>query len=242
MAVPTDVTSEAAVQHLAQQAISAFGRIDVWINNAGVLAAGRFQDIPSEVFNRVIETNFLGYVYGARAALQQFLVQGYGILIHNASLESQMGAPYFSPYTASKFAVRGFSDSLREEVEALDQSDIHNVYGHAGHDRYTPLPTRRQLYWSCDQSLTPRVCCADGRQDLCQPDRTSTARSVCRFFGPRADCSAYGRPRAWQSTRSQGKWTRHTFHKNRMLHRPAAISLNLQSMEPLLQVSLPDTF
>ncbi len=70
MAVPTDVTSEAAVQHLAQQAISAFGRIDVWINNAGVLAAGRFQDIPSEVFNRVIETNFLGYVYGARAALQ----------------------------------------------------------------------------------------------------------------------------------------------------------------------------
>jgi short-subunit dehydrogenase len=124
IAVPTDVTSEAAVQNLAQQAVSSFGRFDVWINNAGVLAAGRFHEIPSEVFNRVIETNFLGYVYGARAALQQFMAQGYGILINNASLESQIGAPYFSPYTASKFAIRGFSESLREELEALDKSDI----------------------------------------------------------------------------------------------------------------------
>jgi NAD(P)-dependent dehydrogenase (short-subunit alcohol dehydrogenase family) len=124
LAVPTDVTSEAAVQTLARQALSRFGRIDVWINNAGVLAAGRFQDIPSEVFNRVIETNFLGYVYGARAALAQFLLQGSGILINNASLDSQMGAPYFSPYVAAKFAVRGFSESLREELEALAQSDI----------------------------------------------------------------------------------------------------------------------
>ncbi len=124
LAVPTDVTNEAAVQNLAKQAVSSFGRIDVWINNAGVLAAGRFQDIPSDAFNRVIETNFLGYVYGARAALQHFLVQGYGILINNASLESQMGGPYFSPYVASKFAIRGFSESLREELEALDKSDI----------------------------------------------------------------------------------------------------------------------
>ncbi len=124
LAVPTDVTSEAAVQNLAQQAVERFGRIDVWINNAGVLAAGRFQDIPSEVFNRVIETNFLGYVYGARTVLPQFLLQGYGILINNASLDSQMGAPYFSPYVAAKFAVRGFSESLREELEALDKMDI----------------------------------------------------------------------------------------------------------------------
>jgi NAD(P)-dependent dehydrogenase (short-subunit alcohol dehydrogenase family) len=125
LAVPTDVTNEAAVENLAQETLARFGRLDVWINNAGVLAAGRFEEIPSEVFNRVIETNFLGYVYGARAALQQFRAQGYGILINNASLESQMGAPYFSPYTASKFAIRGFSESLREEVEALDKIDIH---------------------------------------------------------------------------------------------------------------------
>ncbi len=124
LAVPTDVTSEAEVQHLAQEAISRFGRFDVWINNAGVLAAGRFEEIPSQAFNRVIETNFFGYVYGARAALAQFRAQGYGILINNASMDSQMGAPYFSAYVASKFAVRGFSESLREETEVLDKSEI----------------------------------------------------------------------------------------------------------------------
>jgi NAD(P)-dependent dehydrogenase (short-subunit alcohol dehydrogenase family) len=124
LAVSTDVTNEASIQELAQQALAHFGRFDVWINNAGVLAAGRFEDIPSEVFNRVMETNFFGYVYGARAALQQFRAQGFGILINNASLESQMGAPYFSAYVASKFAIRGFSESLREEVEALDKTAI----------------------------------------------------------------------------------------------------------------------
>lgn len=124
LAVPTDVTNEASIQALAQQALTRFGRFDVWINNAGVLAAGRFEDIPSEVFNRVFETNFFGYVYGARTALQQFRKQEYGILINNASLESQMGAPYFSPYAAPKFAIRGFSESLREEVEILDKTAI----------------------------------------------------------------------------------------------------------------------
>lgn len=124
LAVPTDVSNEAMVQNLARQAVASMGRFDVWINNAGVLAAGRFLDIPAEVFRRVIETDFFGTVYGARAALQQFRSQGYGILINNSSLESQVGAPYFSPYTASKFAIRGFSESLREEVEALDKSEI----------------------------------------------------------------------------------------------------------------------
>lgn len=124
LAVPTDVTSEAAVQNLGQQVLARFGRFDVWINNAGVLAVGRFEDIPSEIFNRVMETNFLGYVYGARVAMPQFRSQGYGILINNASMDSQMGAPYFSAYVAAKFAVRGFSESLREEAEVLDKTDI----------------------------------------------------------------------------------------------------------------------
>ena len=124
LAVPTDVTNEAAVQNLAQQTLARFGRFDVWINNAGVAAFGRFEDIPSEVFNRLIETNFLGYVYGARAAMKQFYAQGYGILINNASMDSQMGAPYLSAYAASKFAIRGFSECLREEAEALDKMDI----------------------------------------------------------------------------------------------------------------------
>ena len=92
---------------------------------------GRFEDIPSDVFNRALETNFLGYIYSARVALQQFRTQSYGILINNASMESQMGAPYFSAYAASKFAIRGFSESLREELEALNDTD--SAAGHCLH-------------------------------------------------------------------------------------------------------------
>ena len=71
VAVPTDVTDEAAVQRLAQAAVERFGGVDVWVNNAGVYAVGRFEDTPSEAFERVHQTNFLGSVYGARTALER---------------------------------------------------------------------------------------------------------------------------------------------------------------------------
>src|SRR5690348_1553689 len=65
--VQTDVTDEAQVEALARRAVQTFGRIDVWFNNAGVLLVSRFEDAPPEEFRRVLETNFLGYVHGARA-------------------------------------------------------------------------------------------------------------------------------------------------------------------------------
>ena len=125
VAVPTDVTDEVVVQNLANTAVEKMGRIDVWLNNAGVSVFGRLDDIPTDVYRRVIETNLFGYIYGARAALRQFRIQGSGILINNASMDSKIGAPYLSAYIASKFAIRGFSESLRQEVEVLDHANIH---------------------------------------------------------------------------------------------------------------------
>jgi NAD(P)-dependent dehydrogenase (short-subunit alcohol dehydrogenase family) len=72
----TDVADEAQVKALAQRAIEAFGRIDVWFNNAGVDAFGPFLDIPSAAFERVLQVNLMGTVYGSRAALTQFRQQG----------------------------------------------------------------------------------------------------------------------------------------------------------------------
>ena len=115
VAVPTDVSDETQVSALAQRAVQRFGRIDVWINNAGVYAAGRFEDTPPQVFRQVIEVNFFGYVYGARAALPH-LKRQHGVLINNASVDSMASFPYFSAYVASKWAVRGFSASLRQEL------------------------------------------------------------------------------------------------------------------------------
>lgn len=66
--MPTNVTDEAAVKELARRAVEHFGRIDVWVNNAGVLLFACFEESPPEAYRQVIETNLFGYVYGARAA------------------------------------------------------------------------------------------------------------------------------------------------------------------------------
>ncbi len=123
--VPTDVSDEAAVQRLGQRAFEQFGRIDVWVNNAGVGAFGRFEAIPPEVYRQVMETNFFGTTYGVRTALPYMREQRSGVIINNASLLAAVAGPYYSAYTASKHAIRALSESLRQEIEALDDVNIH---------------------------------------------------------------------------------------------------------------------
>jgi NAD(P)-dependent dehydrogenase (short-subunit alcohol dehydrogenase family) len=86
LAVPTDVRSQPAIEQLAQRAVDRFGRLDVWVNCAGVIAYGRFDAVPAEVFRAVIETNLFGQVHGARAAIPRFKAQGTGVLINMASV------------------------------------------------------------------------------------------------------------------------------------------------------------
>ncbi|PCE16326.1 hypothetical protein AUC47_00270 [Microbacterium sp. SZ1] len=116
LVVPTDVTDEAAVKALAAAAIAAFGRIDIWVGNAGVFAYGRFEDLPSDVFRQVIETNLMGQVHGVRAALPHLRRQRAGTLVLVASLYSRVGSPAISPYVTSKFAVLGLAECLRQEL------------------------------------------------------------------------------------------------------------------------------
>jgi NAD(P)-dependent dehydrogenase (short-subunit alcohol dehydrogenase family) len=123
LAIPTDVTDEAAVAELASRAVERFGRIDVWVNNAGVYQLGPLEATPPEAFRRVLETNFFGYVHGARAVLPRFREQGHGVLINNASVYAHVGAPWLTAYVSSKFAVRGFSEALRQELG--DLPDVH---------------------------------------------------------------------------------------------------------------------
>ncbi|MCD6047855.1 MAG: sadH [Gammaproteobacteria bacterium] len=117
LAVQIDVANEEMMKKLASDAVQKFGKMDVWVNNAAVAAFGEFIEIPTRVFKRVIEVNLLGYVYGAREALAFFTKQNKGILINVASVVSTIGQPYTTPYTASKYAIRGFSEALRWELE-----------------------------------------------------------------------------------------------------------------------------
>jgi NADP-dependent 3-hydroxy acid dehydrogenase YdfG len=123
LAVPTDMTDEAAVAELARRAVERFGHIDIWVNNAGVYLLGSLEATPPEAFRQVLETNFFGYVHGARAVLPHFRDQGHGVLINNASVYSHLAAPWLTAYVSSKFAVRGFSEALRQEL--ADLPDVH---------------------------------------------------------------------------------------------------------------------
>lgn len=126
LAVPTDVTDERAVEELAQRAVERFGRIDVWVNNAGVIAYGQFQDTPSEVYRRVVEINLFGQLNGARAALERFEAQESGVLVNLASVWGRVTSPYVGPYVVSKFGVRSFSESLRQGLR--DRSGAEDVH------------------------------------------------------------------------------------------------------------------
>ncbi|MDI6100227.1 SDR family oxidoreductase [Actinoplanes sp. NEAU-A12] len=116
IAVPVDVTDPAAVQSLADAAEQRFGRIDTWVNNAAVGVWGRIEDISGAEFDRVMRVNFLGQVHGAHAAVPALRRAGGGVLIGVASLEAARAIPLHGPYTASKFAVRAFHDTLRIEL------------------------------------------------------------------------------------------------------------------------------
>jgi short-subunit dehydrogenase len=116
IAAPTDVTDPAAVERLAETAETAFGHIDIWINNAGVGVFGRYDKTDLALHRRTIEVNLLGAMYGASAVIPRFLRQGSGTLINNVSLGAWSPTPYAAAYTASKFGLRGFTASLRQEL------------------------------------------------------------------------------------------------------------------------------
>ncbi|MGY4445848.1 short-subunit dehydrogenase [Bradyrhizobium sp. i1.3.1] len=116
LAIPTDVTDAEAVRRLAKQAEDSFGGIDVWINNAGTGVFGAFQDADIALHRRTVEVNLLGTMHGAFAVLPIFLRQKRGILINNISLGGWAPTPFAAAYTASKFGLRGFTASLRQEL------------------------------------------------------------------------------------------------------------------------------
>jgi short-subunit dehydrogenase len=118
----TDVRDELAVQRLADHAVLSFDRIDVWVNAAAVTLFARFDQSPHDLWREVLEVDVFGYAHGAWAAVRHFRHRGEGTLINVGSVNSRAGMPYVSSYIASKFAVRGLTESLRMELrgEGID--------------------------------------------------------------------------------------------------------------------------
>jgi short-subunit dehydrogenase len=111
-----DVADEATLQQAARVALDRFGRIDTWVNNAGVSVYGGLEAVPVEDARRLFETNYWGVVHGSLAALPYLRRQG-GALINVGSVLSDTAMPLQGHYSASKHAVKGFTDALRIELE-----------------------------------------------------------------------------------------------------------------------------
>ncbi|WIB68234.1 MULTISPECIES: SDR family oxidoreductase [unclassified Curtobacterium] len=127
LAVPTDTSDETAVLRLAAEAVRRFGRIDVWINDAAISSFSPFLQMPMDEFRRVMDVNVMGYVYGARAALEVMERQGRGVLVNVSSIVGEVPQPYTAPYGMSKAAVRALGVSLRSELMLRGKKRIHVV-------------------------------------------------------------------------------------------------------------------
>jgi short-subunit dehydrogenase len=116
IAVVGDVADQGLMEQVAEEAIAEFGRIDTWVNNAGVTIFGEIEQVAVAEARRLFETNYWGVVHGSLAALPHLKAHG-GALINVGSVLSETGYPLQGHYAASKHAVKGFTDSLRLELQ-----------------------------------------------------------------------------------------------------------------------------
>lgn len=122
--VPADVGYTDQIEEIAAAAIERFGRIDTWINNAGVAIYGRLEEVSEEDSRRLFDTNFWGVVNGSLIALRHLKRHGGGALINVGSEVSDAIVPLQGMYSASKHAVKGFTDALRVEVEEVEKAPV----------------------------------------------------------------------------------------------------------------------
>jgi NAD(P)-dependent dehydrogenase (short-subunit alcohol dehydrogenase family) len=115
--VQTDVANWSAVQALTEQAVRSFSRIDTWINNAAVSEYATVEHTQPEEFERIIQVNLLGQIFGSRSALLQMKHQDGGCIINVASVLAFRSVPLQAAYSASKHGVKGFTEALRLEMK-----------------------------------------------------------------------------------------------------------------------------
>ncbi|MBB5877901.1 MULTISPECIES: SDR family oxidoreductase [unclassified Xanthomonas] len=123
LAVVADVAERTQLDEAAAVAIRHFGRVDTWVNNAGVAIYGKLADVDDGDSRRLFDVNFWGVVHGSMAALPHLLASR-GTLINLGSEASEAALPLQGMYAASKHAVKGFTDTLRIELDQLDGAPI----------------------------------------------------------------------------------------------------------------------
>lgn len=122
-----DVTKPDDLMSLGKYTNEKYGRIDIWINNAGIqIAPSLIEDVDLAKLKRLFDINFFAYFYGCQTALKYMKAQGSGLIININSTAGLDGKPMISAYSSSKFAIKGLTESIRKEV--TDNIDVYAVY------------------------------------------------------------------------------------------------------------------
>ena len=116
LVVPTDVADADAVEAAAQRVEGHFGPIDTWVNDAMATVFARFVDLSPEEYRRATEVTYLGTVYGTMSALRRMTARDHGTVVQVGSALSYRSIPLQAAYCGAKFAIRGFTDSIRTEL------------------------------------------------------------------------------------------------------------------------------
>ena len=116
LAIPCDVSDQGAVERMVAEVESHYGRIDVLVNNAGIIQVGPLETMTAEDFETMMGIVFFGAVYTTLAVLPGMRERRYGRLVTIDSIGGRVATPHLVPYDAAKFALRGFSEGIRTEL------------------------------------------------------------------------------------------------------------------------------
>ena len=176
ISIVTDVCKVQDCKNLINKCITQFGRIDVLINNAGISMRGLFNESDLEVIQKVMNTNFWGAVFCTKYALP-YLLQSNGSLVGVSSIAGYIGLPERSAYSASKFAMNGFLESIRSENK---DNDLHvliacpgftssNIRKAALTKDGTPQkesPRNEQKMMTAEEVARKIICAIDCKKDI----------------------------------------------------------------------------
>jgi NAD(P)-dependent dehydrogenase (short-subunit alcohol dehydrogenase family) len=124
LAIPTDVSDAAQVEAAARRVEQELAPIDVWVNDAMTTVFAPFKELTPQEYRRATDVTYLGYVWGTMAALRRMLPRDRGTIVQVGSALAYRAIPLQAPYCAAKFAIRGFTDSIRTEL-IHDKSKVH---------------------------------------------------------------------------------------------------------------------
>jgi short-subunit dehydrogenase len=157
-------------------AVEKFGGVDTWVNNAGASIYGRIEQVPADDAKRLFDTNFWCVFHGSKMALEHLKTRGQGAIINVGSTVSDRSIPLQGVYSASKFAVRSFTDALRMEIEEAGYRSRSTLIKPSAID--TPYVEHAKNYMDEDPSFPPPIYA---------PETVAAGKSCTRRWHPQRD-------------------------------------------------------